>query len=317
MVEALERSDTAAVRVELAERLAGWDPAPWIAERWRPQLDEIAGGNRRVTGARRVSEVMARAVVEGDRGRAFVSVFLHDGARVAGLGIDSDERDGRFGIVVGCTQEQARRLEPFYRRLVRGPIGFGEGGAQPPRWGDPARPAQLHLDVLVADLDAAEDAVLQHGATKLTDFVSWRVFADSAGHPFCLYPGLDKPTDRVGLLARVVIDCAEPEVLASFWGGLLRMPLRIQDSPDRVVIACEHRSLPMVALQHVPDHHRPRWPDPDHPAQMHLDIGFDDRALMERTALHLGATRLPSQGGSCPVYADPAGHPFCLCYKGE
>lgn len=133
VVEALERCDTAAVRAELAERLAGWDPLPWIAERWRPQLDEIAGVDRRVTGARRVSEVMARVVVDGDRGRAFVSVFLEDGSRVAGLGIDSDERDGRFGIVVGCTKEQAERLEPFYRLLTSGPIGFGEGGAQPPR----------------------------------------------------------------------------------------------------------------------------------------------------------------------------------------
>ena len=31
-------------------------------------------------------------------------------------------------------------------------------------------------------------------------------------------------------------------------------------------------------------------------------------------ALRLGATRLPHLGGGCPVYADPAGHPFCLCF---
>jgi hypothetical protein len=243
-----------------------------------------------------------------------------------------DERDGRFWVVVGFQlpravllhrrrneqrEEQRGVLEAFYAMLTHGQIGVGEGGTRPPRWRDPAYPAQLHLDVLVADLDAAEQTVLDHGATKLEDFSGWRVYADPVGHPFCLYPGLSESTDRLGTLARVVIDCADPPVLARFWSALLDMPRRVEESPDRIVIARSDASLPMIAVQRVAGYQPPRWPDPDYPAQMHFDIAFDDRAPKERLALDLGATRLPPQGGSCPVYADPAGHPFCLCYKGE
>jgi hypothetical protein len=115
----------------------------------------------------------------------------------------------------------------------------------------------------------------------------------------------------------VVLDCADPPALAQFWSVLLDMPRRVDESPDRIVIARDDGQLPMIAVQRIADYEPPRWPDPEYPAQMHFDIGFDDRVQKERLALELGATRLPPQGGSCPVYADPAGHPFCLCYKGE
>jgi len=54
----------------------------------------------------------------------------------------------------------------------------------PPRWPDPARPQQLHLDVMVDDLEVAAGEVLALGATRLEG----PVFADPAGHPFCLIP---------------------------------------------------------------------------------------------------------------------------------
>ncbi|MER7759981.1 VOC family protein [Streptomyces sp. NPDC097619] len=60
---------------------------------------------------------------------------------------------------------------------------------QPPRWPDPARPQQFHLDFGVSDLDAAEAQVLSLGASLLEtgpEVRGWRVFADPAGHPFCL-----------------------------------------------------------------------------------------------------------------------------------
>lgn len=60
---------------------------------------------------------------------------------------------------------------------------------RPPLWPDPARPQQFHLDFGVADLDGAQEQVLARGATVLDDGFdgrSWRIFADPAGHPFCL-----------------------------------------------------------------------------------------------------------------------------------
>jgi hypothetical protein len=105
--------------------------------------------------------------------------------------------------------------------------------------------------------------------------------------------------------------------MAAFWSALLDLPDRIEDTPDRIVIAGSDRRLPMLAMQRVDDYQPPRWPDPEYPAQLHLDLTFDDRQARERLALQLGATKLPPQGGSCPVYTDPAGHPFCLCMTGE
>jgi catechol-2,3-dioxygenase len=60
---------------------------------------------------------------------------------------------------------------------------------RPPRWPDPDRPQQFHLDLGVGDLDQAQEHVLGIGGTLLDagdGQRSWRVFADPAGHPFCL-----------------------------------------------------------------------------------------------------------------------------------
>jgi predicted enzyme related to lactoylglutathione lyase len=58
----------------------------------------------------------------------------------------------------------------------------------PPAWPGQEVPQQMHLDVMVEDLDAAEAAVLDLGATKHAHQpgTSFRVFLDPAGHPFCL-----------------------------------------------------------------------------------------------------------------------------------
>jgi catechol 2,3-dioxygenase-like lactoylglutathione lyase family enzyme len=55
---------------------------------------------------------------------------------------------------------------------------------QPPRWPDPRWPQQMHFDVMVDDVEAAEPRVLALGARRLAG--GDRVYADPAGHPFCL-----------------------------------------------------------------------------------------------------------------------------------
>jgi catechol 2,3-dioxygenase-like lactoylglutathione lyase family enzyme len=55
---------------------------------------------------------------------------------------------------------------------------------QAPAWPDPSRPQQLHLDVMVDDLEVAERQVLALGAAQLAK--GGHVYADPAGHPFCL-----------------------------------------------------------------------------------------------------------------------------------
>ncbi|MDT4911063.1 MAG: hypothetical protein QOC66_191 [Pseudonocardiales bacterium] len=60
---------------------------------------------------------------------------------------------------------------------------------QRPSWPDGEPPKQFHLDLSVEDLDAAESAAVDLGATKAEHQPEpdrWRVLLDPVGHPFCL-----------------------------------------------------------------------------------------------------------------------------------
>ena len=61
-------------------------------------------------------------------------------------------------------------------------------GYKAPQWPGQEVPQQMHIDVVVDDLDAAEAAVIELGATKHEHQPgeTFRVFLDPAGHPFCL-----------------------------------------------------------------------------------------------------------------------------------
>ena len=61
-------------------------------------------------------------------------------------------------------------------------------GYTPPDWPSQDAPQQMHLDVVVDDLDAAEAEVVALGATRHDHppGTSLRVMLDPAGHPFCL-----------------------------------------------------------------------------------------------------------------------------------
>lgn len=191
---------------------------------------------------------------------------------------------------------------------------------RPPRWPDPEHPQQVHLDLPVPDLPAADALAVRLGATRLQDKGDYRSYADPAGHPFCLYldPTAARSADRPvpGRIGRVVFDCFSPRSLATFYQQLLRDHTRVQDAPDRVVIAGDDPDQPMLAFQRaqVP---APRWPDPAYPQQIHLDFDVAGSEPAQELAVRLGAIRLPDLGGSCPVFADPAAHPFCLCAAGQ
>lgn len=178
---------------------------------------------------------------------------------------------------------------------------------QPPRWLDPAYPRQVHLDIAVPDRAATEAWLPSRGARRPAH-PDPQVWIDPAGHPFCLNqrPG----PARVG---RVVLDAEDHEALAAFYSELLGLEVTSQ-GPDRIEIG-DGTDTPL-GFAKVARHTRPTWPKPTYPQHMHLDIGIDDPQTLA-TAERLGAVRLPAVGGSCPVYADPAGHPICLCLPDE
>jgi predicted enzyme related to lactoylglutathione lyase len=61
-------------------------------------------------------------------------------------------------------------------------------GYAAPTWPSQEVPQQMHLDVVVDDLDTAEAEVIALGATKAEyqPGTTFRVMLDPAGHPFCL-----------------------------------------------------------------------------------------------------------------------------------
>ena len=105
-------------------------------------------------------------------------------------------------VVLDCPDPAA--LAGFYRDLLGLPITYDDGdwvvvardaqtsglafqrapGHRAPRWPDPAFPQQVHLDVMVDDVEAADPLVRKLGARRLQA----SVYADPAGHPFCLIP---------------------------------------------------------------------------------------------------------------------------------
>ena len=188
--------------------------------------------------------------------------------------------------------------------------GDGWSDARPPRWGDPHHPQQMHLDIGAPDLAAAGSAAESQGAALLAEDDDHGVYADPAGHPFCLYAddSLTEPT-----VLRLVFDCFSPRALAGFYEGLLGIDHdgRVVDTPARVEIALGDDRYPNLAFQHA-QFVACRWPDEDYPAQLHVDYRFGEgkAAAIER-AERLGGIRLP-QLADTTIFADPASHPFCL-----
>ena len=116
----------------------------------------------------------------------------------------------------------------------------------------------------------------------------------------------------IGRLESVVLDCRDPHALARFYSELLGWPV-VRVDGDWVDIG-DGRS-PRLSFQLAPDHQPPKWPDPAFPQQVHLDLKVDDIEEAERQVLALGARRLPTGEPSFRIYADPAGHPFCLGWE--
>jgi predicted enzyme related to lactoylglutathione lyase len=114
----------------------------------------------------------------------------------------------------------------------------------------------------------------------------------------------------------IVLDCPEPVVLARFYQVLLGGEVDRPDPRWRVDEdwSTLHVDSMVLGFQRAPDHRPPRWPDPAFPQQFHLDFEVDDfRESHDQVLANGGRLLDPDLGGrGWRVYADPAGHPFCL-----
>jgi predicted enzyme related to lactoylglutathione lyase len=118
----------------------------------------------------------------------------------------------------------------------------------------------------------------------------------------------------------VVFDAADLSTESSFWAGVLDGIVDAEDDWHMVMVDGE----PRIGVQLAPDHIAPDWPDGTPEQQIHLDLWVDDFHAAHDRVMSLGAKVLKSAADvesddNFQVYADPAGHPFCLCWvhRGE
>lgn len=175
-----------------------------------------------------------------------------------------------------------------------------------PQWPGQELPQQFHLDLLIDGYEAAAERAVSLGASKLASGPNWITLADPAGHPFdlCQRDGVGPAMD----LFAVTIDAPDAAALARFYAELAGLEVTYE-GPEGAMVAGPGAS---VMFQQVGSYTPPGWPDPARPQQAHLDIEVSDLDAGQARALELGATRLAGAGDGFLVFADPAGHPFCL-----
>jgi catechol 2,3-dioxygenase-like lactoylglutathione lyase family enzyme len=130
-------------------------------------------------------------------------------------------------------------------------------------------------------------------------------------------------------LRQVVIDCPSARALAEFYRQLLGLLYRPGDeappagAPDPRgedwLVLHDPAGASRIAFQQVAALPEPTWPDGPRPQMLHLDLTVPTSADLDtqhRRALELGARLLVDRSTDSEeplrVYADPAGHPFCI-----
>lgn len=112
----------------------------------------------------------------------------------------------------------------------------------------------------------------------------------------------------------IVFDAPDLRAESAFWASVLGGT--VEEDADWHTISVDGR--PRLAVQLAPDLAPPDWPGAGTPQQIHLDLFVDDIGAAHDEVLAAGARVLQDADRGKPsgfvVYADPAGHPFCLCW---
>ena len=105
-------------------------------------------------------------------------------------------------------------------------------------------------------------------------------------------------------LAAVVVDCADPPLLAEFYARLLGAPWAVDEEGDAGVYGYGGPSIDLIK---VPEGKTGK-------NRLHLDVRATDLDAAVAHALALGATRAPDvyDGDRWVVLRDPEGNEFCL-----
>src|ERR1700722_18112569 len=128
----------------------------------------------------------------------------------------------------------------------------------------------------------------------------------------CYGPCVETP---VGQLMNIVVDCPDADISARFWAAVLGWE-RVQEDAGSVDIADASDSQRRLVFQQIADYRPPGWPNQGPPQQLHLDVRVGALEIADQRGRALGAVplgaRVVLEDETYRVYADPAGHPFCL-----
>jgi hypothetical protein len=132
-------------------------------------------------------------------------------------------------------------------------------------------------------------------------------------------------------LCQVVLDCTDARALAEFYRQLLGLSYRPGDEPPVVgkpgtidqdkdwLVLRDSSGANRLAFQQVDELMETTWPEDSIPQQLHLDMtvaSFEALEAQHRRATELGARLLQDRSHDAEeplrVYADLAGHPFCI-----
>jgi predicted enzyme related to lactoylglutathione lyase len=113
----------------------------------------------------------------------------------------------------------------------------------------------------------------------------------------------------------IVFEAADLETESAFWAGLLDGSVEAKDSWHNIWVDGEWH----LAIQLAPGHLPPTWPDSASSQQVHLDFYLDDLEAAHEKVIRLGGRLVkavddPAASKGFRVYADPAGHIFCLAW---
>ncbi|HET9649594.1 MAG TPA: VOC family protein [Microlunatus sp.] len=130
-------------------------------------------------------------------------------------------------------------------------------------------------------------------------------------------------TETYPRILQVVLDTTDVRTLAEFYRRLFGLEYRPGDEPpadkDWLVLRDPRGRGPQIAFQQTKGVRPSSWPDDDVPQMLHLDSSVESTDELERQrerAVALGATirldRTDDPDEPLYVFADPAGHPFCI-----
>ncbi|MFE6609607.1 VOC family protein [Amycolatopsis sp. NPDC057786] len=111
----------------------------------------------------------------------------------------------------------------------------------------------------------------------------------------------------------VALDCPDPVALAEFYRELLDWQAAEVAEDGHWVTLRNPEGGARFSFQRVPDYRPPAWPSAENPQQAHVDLDVIDLEAAHERALKIGAKLLDDSPETFRVYADPVGHPFCLC----